>query len=1032
MNITRLAIQNNRTTLVFLVVLVLVGLQAYQNIPRAYDPGFIIRSAQVITYFPGGSPERVEKLISDKIEKVVQELPQLDFVQSESRTGISIVTVNIKESYTEMRPIWDNLRRKVDKVSGDLPEGASTPSVNDEFGDVFGVVMALTGEGYSYAELKDVADEARDELLRISEVAKVEISGEQEERVFVEYNNARLSELNLAPLQLSQILANQNVVVSGGSVRLGRERIELEPSGNFESIEDIRRATILLPNSDDVVYLEDIAHIHRGYKDPQTSVVRSSGVPALAISVSMREGGNNIKLGKEVLTTINRFQAQQPIGLEFEMLNFSPKEVEDKVNDFVSNLVQAIVVVAAVMLFSLGLRTGLVVSTLIPASMIGTIFVMDQFGIGLDQISLAALIIALGMLVDNGIVMSESIMVEMKEGKSPMDAAIHSANELKVPLLTSSLTTSAAFLPIYLAESAMGEYTAALFQVVTITLLCSWVLSLTMVPLLCMLFLKVKKDNAHEQDEFNSGFYPYYRRFLIALLQNRVLTIVGVVVLFFGSIQALQLVPSIFFPPSDRPFFKLEIELPIGTAIEQTELVADDVERHLSTLKVNDENPEGVRNWITYVGSSGPRFLLTHNPKPSSPNYSLVVVNTTGPGVNGELMKNLEAYINAHHPDVKATARLIENGKAINNPVEVRVFGRDVDKLFTIVEAIKQKMAGIDGLKNVSDNWGQRIKKLTVNVNQEKAKRAGVTSQDIAISLQTGLSGYEMTNYREGTISIPVVLRTEAADRQDLGKIQSLTVFSQATGSSVPLVQVADINVIWEPAKILRRDRLKTVAVGAQLKGDFTADEGFNQLNTWLVDYSEKWPSGFYFEYGGEMESSGESSQSIADKLPIAIFIIVILLVMQFNSLRKPLIILSTIPLGFIGVVWGLVVAKSFFGFMTLLGIISLAGIVINNAIVLLERIKLEVEVNGLSAQSAIVEAAQRRMRPILLTTATTVFGLLPLYLGGGEMWEPMAVGIMAGLMFSTLLTLGFIPVLYALLYKVSYSGYEYANNVKA
>ncbi|MEH6343731.1 MAG: efflux RND transporter permease subunit [Bermanella sp.] len=1032
MNITRLAIQNNRTTLVFLVVLVLVGLQAYQNIPRAYDPGFIIRSAQVITYFPGGSPERVEKLISDKIEKVVQELPQLDFVQSESRTGISIVTVNIKESYTEMRPIWDNLRRKVDKVSGDLPEGASTPSVNDEFGDVFGVVMALTGEGYSYAELKDVADQARDELLRISEVAKVEVSGEQEERVFVEYNNARLSELNLAPLQLSQILANQNVVVSGGSVRLGRERIELEPSGNFESIEDIRRATILLPNSDDVVYLEDIAHIHRGYKDPQTSVVRSSGVPALAIAVSMREGGNNIKLGKEVLTTINRFQAQQPIGLEFEMLNFSPKEVEDKVNDFVSNLVQAIVVVAAVMLFSLGLRTGLVVSTLIPASMIGTIFVMDQFGIGLDQISLAALIIALGMLVDNGIVMSESVMVEMKEGKSSMDAAIHSANELKVPLLTSSLTTSAAFLPIYLAESAMGEYTAALFQVVTITLLCSWVLSLTMIPLLCMLFLKVKKDSASEKDEFNVGFYPYYRRFLITLLQNRVLTIVGVVVLFFGSIQALQLVPSIFFPPSDRPFFKLEIELPIGTAIEQTELVADDVERHLNTLKANKETPEGVRNWITYVGSSGPRFLLTHNPKPSSPNYSLIVVNTTGPQVNGELMENLETYINAHHPDVKATARLIENGKAINNPVEVRVFGRDVDKLFTIVEAIKQKMAGINGLKNVSDNWGQRIKKLTVNVNQEKAKRAGVTSQDIAISLQTGLSGYEMTNYREGTISIPVVLRTEVADRQDLGKIQSLTVFSQATGSAVPLVQVADINVIWEPAKILRRDRLKTVAVGAQLKGDFTADEGFNQISAWLDGYSEQWPSGFYFEYGGEMESSGESSQSIADKLPIAIFIIVILLVMQFNSLRKPLIILSTIPLGFIGVVWGLVVANSFFGFMTLLGIISLAGIVINNAIVLLERIKLEIEVNGLSAQNAIVEAAQRRMRPILLTTATTVFGLLPLYIGGGEMWEPMAVGIMAGLMFSTLLTLGFIPVLYALLYKVNYSGYEYANNVKA
>jgi len=1024
MNITRLAIQNNRTTLVFLAVLILLGIQAFNEIPRAYDPGFIIRSAQVITYFPGGSPQRVEKLISDKIEKVVQEIPELDFVKSESRTGISIVTVNIKESYSNMRPIWDNLRRKVDKIKGDLPDGAIGPNVNDEFGDVFGVVMTITGEGYSYSELKEVADAARDELLRISEVAKVEIHGTQDERVYVEYNDARLSELNLSPLQLSQILAQQNVVMPGGSVRVGKERIELEPSGNFESIEDIRRATILLPGSSDVIYLEDIAQVKRSYKDPKSSLVRSSGVPALAVAVSMREGGNNIEMGRQVLATINRFEAQLPIGVEFEMLNFSPKEVEDKVNDFINNLVQAIAVVAAVMLFSLGLRTGLVVSTLIPASMIATIFVMNYFNIGLDQISLAALIIALGMLVDNGIVMSESIMVEMNEGKSPMDAAITSANELKIPLLTSSLTTSAAFLPIYLAESAMGEYTAALFQVVTITLLCSWILSLTMIPMMCMLILKVKKSKAIT-NEFEKGFYPYYRRFLVLLLKNRTITVVSVIILFFGSLQALKLVPSIFFPPSDRPFFKLDIELPIGTAIEQTDWVVKDVEQYLQTLKVSDDNAEGIRSWITYIGSGGARYLLTHSPKPASPGYGLIIINTTGPQVNGELMAKVENYINQHHPDAQATARLIENGKAINNPVEVRIYGNDVDKLFAIVDEVKQKLSGINGLKNISDDWGQRIKKLTVDINQEKAKRAGITSQDIAVSLQTGLSGYEMTEYREGTTSIPVILRTEAADRQDLGKIESLTVFSQATGNAVPLVQVADINVTWEPAKILRRDRLKTVAVGAQLDGSITAAQGFDQLSPWLEQSSKNWPIGFYFEYGGERESSGESSQAIGDKLPIAIFIIVILLVMQFNSLRKPFIILSTIPLGIIGVIWGLIAANSFFGFMTLLGIISLAGIVINNAIVLLERIKFETEVNGLAPQLAIVEAAQRRMRPILLTTATTVFGLLPLYLGGGEMWEPMAVGIMAGLMFSTLLTLGFIPVLYACLYRVNYGEFQ-------
>lgn len=1027
MNITRLAIQNNRTTIVFLLVLILLGIEAFNKIPRAYDPGFIIRAAQVITYFPGGSPERVEKLISDKIEKVVQEIPELDFVKSESRTGISIVTVNIKESYTDMRPIWDNLRRKVDKVKSDMPAGAIGPSVNDEFGDVFGIVMALTGEGYSYAELKDVADAARDELLRINDAAKVEIHGTQEERVYIEYNNARLTELNLTPLQLSNILASQNVVVPGGSVRIGRERIELEPSGNFLSVEDIARATILLPGSDDVIHLEDIATIKRDYKDPSSSIVKSSGLPALAIAVSMREGGNNIRLGKDVLSTIERFQADLPVGVELEMINFSPKEVDDKVNDFMSNLIQAVIVVAAVMLFSLGLRTGIVVSTLIPMSMIATIFVMDYLGIGLDQISLAALIIALGMLVDNGIVMSESILVDMQNGKSPMEAAIHSANELKVPLLTSSLTTSAAFLPIFLAESAMGEYTAALFQVVTITLLCSWILSLTMIPLMCMAILKIKPDTQTGEEAFNHGLYPVYRRFLLLLLKNRIATLIIVVALFFGSLQALSLIPNIFFPPSDRTFFKLDIELPIGTAIEQTEWVVEDVENYLTTLKASEESPEGIRNWITYIGSGGVRYLLTHNPKPASPGYALMIINTTSADVNGNLMAKIENYINDHHPDAQATARLIENGKAIINPVEVRVYGDDVDKLFAIVDEVKRSLASIQGLKNISDDWGQRIKKLTINVDQDRARRAGVTSQDVAISLQTGLSGYQMTEYREETVSIPVILRTESADRQDLGKIESLTVFSQATGNSVPLAQVADIAMEWEPAQILRRDRLKTVAVGAQLDGSITAAQGFAELRPWLQEYAQQWPIGFYFEYGGELETSGDSSKAIGDKLPIAVFLIVILLVMQFNSLRKPFIILSTIPLGVIGVIWGLLIADSFFGFMTLLGIISLAGIVINNAIVLLERIKIEIDENGLAPQMAIIEAAQRRMRPILLTTATTVFGLIPLYLGGGEMWEPMAISIMAGLMFSTLLTLGFIPVLYALLYRINYSNFSFS-----
>jgi len=462
--------------------------------PRAYDPGFVIRAAQVVTYFPGASPERVELLVSDKIEKVVQEIPELDFVTSESRTGVSIIMVNIKESYKDMRPIWDNLRRKIDDVRGELPDGTIGPQVNDEFGDIYGIVITLTGEGYDYAELKDIADDTRDQFLYIDDVAKVDILGAQDERIFVEYSNTQLSKLNLSPSQLLQMLKGRNIIIPGGSIKLGNERIELEPSGNFQSVEEVRKTVISLPGSNEILYLSDIADIKRGYVDPPASMVHSSGTKALGIAISMREGGNNIELGQYVKETLNHIKNSYPYGVEFEVINFSPEEVENKVNSFASNLVQAIFVVAAVMLLSLGFRTGLIVAFLIPASMLVAMLMMSVFNIGLDQISLAALIIALGMLVDNGIVMTESIMVAMSAGKKPIDAAIESANELRVPLLTSSLTTAAAFLPIFLAESNIGEFTASLFKVVTITLLSSWILSLTIIPLLCVSFLKVQQN----------------------------------------------------------------------------------------------------------------------------------------------------------------------------------------------------------------------------------------------------------------------------------------------------------------------------------------------------------------------------------------------------------------------------------------------------------------------------------------------------------------------------------------------------------
>lgn len=1024
MDLTRAAIQNNRTTCVLLIVVLIAGIQAYLSIPRAYDPGFIVRAAQVITYFPGASPERIEQLVSDKIEKVVQEIPELDFVYSESRTGVSIVVVHVKENYKNMRPIWDSLRRKIDKVASELPDGVIGPEVNDEFGDVFGIVLAVTGEGYNYAELKGIVDKTRDELLQLPDVAKVEIYGAQEERVFVEYNNARLAELNLSTAQLMQALSSRNIVTPGGSITLGNERIELEPSGNFESVDDVRRTIVQIPSSGRVIYLEDIAKVERGYVDPPSTKVHSTGRSALGLAIAMREGGNNITLGKQVKTLVSSLQSAHPIGVDFEIVNFSPREVEEKVSSFVASLVQAVAVVTAVMLLSLGLRTGLVVASLIPASMIMAILVMSQLNIGLDQISLAALIIALGMLVDNGIVMSENIMVQMAAGTQPTEAAIKSARELRFPLLTASLTTAAAFLPIYLAESATGEFTASLFKVVTITLLCSWILSLTVIPMLCAYFLKVKQ----QETTFTGLFYNVYRQVLHTLLRFRWLTLTLVSVLFVIALYGFQYVPKIFFPDSDRTYFKLELKLPLGTDINYTESVVRDIEAYIqSQLTTNaSEQSQGITHWASYIGSGGPRFVLTHNPEPISANYALLILNTDSADVIGELMTNLHSFTFERFPDLEVKIRRIETGAPIENPVEVRVSGNDTDRLFAIVDDIKTKMSEISGLRNISDDWGQRIKKLRVKVDQTRAFRAGITSEDVAISLQTGLSGIELTQYREGDNVIPVMLRSVAADRQDIGKIEALTVYAQATGLSVPLRQVADIEIAWEPAKILRRDRVRTVTVGAQLVPGFTANEAFTQLEPWLEQEALGWNVGYRYAFGGEAETSSKANESIAVKLPIAAAIITLLLVGQFNSLRKTLIILMTIPLGVTGVIYGLLITNSYFGFMTLLGIISLAGIVINNAIVLLERIKLEIDVNGLSAQHAIIMAAQRRTRPILLTTATTVLGLIPLYLGGGEMWEPMVIAIIAGLLFSTILTLGIVPVLYSLLFRVSYKDFKW------
>ena len=1031
MSLTRAAIEKNRVTWTVLILLAVAGTGSFLSLPQSEDPGFIIRTAVVQTVFPGASPERVEQLVTDKLEKVIQEIPELDFVSSQSKTGVSLIWVNVREEYRQMQPIWDKLRRKVDKARGELPDGVVGPTVNDEFGDVFGIILTITGDGFTYAEVKDVADEVRDELLLLPDVAKVEIYGAQDERIFVEYNNSTLARYGISPIQLQSLLEARNIIIPGGSIETEYEKIVLEPSGNFQSLDELKRTVIQIPGSQDIVYLESLAEVSRGYVDPPGSMARGPRGPCLALAISMREGGNIVELGQQVRPRLRELQAFYPIGIDFELVQFQPEVVAELVDGFVANLYQAIGIVTLVMLLFLGLRTGLVVATLIPMAMLTTLLMMSFFSIGLDQMSIASLIIALGMLVDNAIVMSESIMVQMGEGRPPVKAAVDSARELQVPLLTSSLTTAAAFLPIFLAESAVGEYTAPLFKVVTITLLSSWVLSLTMIPMLCARFLKVKKKAGG--GSFDTPFYRGYRGFLLLCLKNRALALAATAAVFALAMLGFGLIPKLFFPPNDRATFTLEIELPVGSPIERTEAVAEAFEAHLREEFWIGDSPspetdgvQGVVNWVTFVGNGGPKFALGYNPGLKSPEYGIFLVNTTSRPVVDEIIPRLEAFANAGFPDLKATMRPLSNGPPAWPPVEVRLSGRDTDVLFDLVERVKAKMREIPGTKLIDDDWGARAKKLVVEVDEVRARLAGVTHQDIAISLQTFLDGLETTEYREDDKLIPVTLRSVAAERQDIDKIETVNVYSQLRGTSVPLKQVADVRVAWEPARVKRRDRLRTVTVSCVNQPGVTAAEIDARLVPWLEDEQRSWGPGYSYEMGGENESSGDANQSIADKLPVAGLIILLLLVGQFNSFRRPLIILITIPLGVIGVVIGLLVARSYFGFMTLLGIISLAGIVINNAIVLLDRIRIEIEEGGLEPARAVLESAQRRLRPILLTTCTTIFGLVPLWLGGGAMWEPMAIAIIFGLLFATTLTLGVVPILYSLFFRVSFREFRY------
>ncbi len=1014
MSLTQGALYNNRITLAVLFILLYAGVTAYSSLPQQMDPGFTVRNAQVVTRFPGASPERVEQLVSDPIEQAIQSMPELDYVESTSRTGVSIVVAAIREEFKDVRPIFDSLRRKVQAVQ--LPAGVSEPQINDELGDIFPIIFTMSADGFSDRALKQIAKDIRDQLLQVDGVGKVDILGEQEERVFVEFNDSRLSQLGLTPALIQQSLQARNIILPGGQVDIGPEALVLEPSGNFDTIEDIRRTILRMPNGR-LTYLEDLATIRRGYVDPPKGVVTSNGYPSIALAINMSDGNNLVDLGAEMKTFFKDLERSYPHGIDFQVAYFQPQNVESKVDDFVVNVLQAVGIVLVVMLFTLGLRTGLIVSALIPSAMIITIFVISLLGETINQMSLAALIIALGLLVDNAIVVSESIMVSMGKGTPVTKAAIESCKELQIPLLISSLTTASAFLPIYLAESAVGEYTAALFVVVSTTLLVSWLLALTMTPLLCQSFMRAPK--ATDGDEFDSLFYRLYRGTLRFVLRFRLLSLAFAIAMFFGSLPLWGYVPNIFFPAQEDPFFLAAFNLPPGTSMDATIDMSKKIDRYLEDeLKVDRSGEEeGVVSWTAFIGETPPPFTLGYSPSPSLGGYCELMVNVTSVEAAKAAMAKLQTFALQQLPDVKTHIRMLSAGPPVDKPVQVRISGSDMTKIYAIVDKVQAQLRQMDGVRNIADDWGARTKKLNVTIDNERALRSGVSHQDVANSMQTFVSGMTTTHFREGDESIPVVMRSVSEERRNLDRIRTLSVYSGQEPR--PLSQVAALTLGIEPASVLRRGRARTVTVEAEVAEGTTAASVFTALRPFLEEEKKTWAPGYRWEYGGEFESSQKANASINAKLPVAGMAILLLLIWQFNSFRKTLIVLSSIVLALVGVVLGLIAFKSTFGFMTLLGVISLAGIVINNAIVLIDRIRIEIDDNGLPPKEAVISAAQQRLRPILLTTATTIASLIPLYLTGGLMWQPMAVAIMAGLLFSTLLTLLFVPLLYSMLFRV-------------
>jgi len=1008
-NYTELILEKNRVTATILLFFLIGGLVAYFSMPRAKDPVFKLHSAVVTTIFPGATPARIESLVTIPLERQLRQVNEIKKLKSVSKNGVSTIYIYIEERYHDLDPIWTKIRKKLETT--DLPQEVDEPHFDESYNEVFGTLINIVGEGFSYAQLEDIANDVKEELLNISDVGNIKIIGLQKQHIYIEFSNAKLAELGLSPSALSRIIQERNIITPGGSITLGPQRLILEPTGNLKSIKELGKTIVPLPGRKDVVYLEDIVSIREGYSEPQDPLTRSNTEESLLLAITVADDGNIIRLGKKIKEKIEYLEEQYPIGVEFSLAFDEPNLVEHIINNFTGSIIMAIFIIMAVMLTTLGWRTGLIITSLIPSTILTALLIMWKLDIGLNQVSLAALIISLGLLVDNAIVISESIIVKMDEGATPLQASSGAVKELSVSLLTSSLTTAAAFLPIYLAESAASDYTSSLFEVVSITLLSSWALALTIVPMLSYFYLRPSQN---PRFSYNNPLCNTFKTLLTLSLKYRGISLIGIGSIFIFALLLSLSIPKIFFPPSEQPSMIVRIALPVGASIEETLKTVEEMERFLESKR-----PEFIENYTSFVGKGAPRFWINNTPVPDADEYAEILVNAVSLSAYEEIQPQIELFGFNHFSNAEVSVKKLDNGPPVKNPVQIRIIGANIEEITKHADAVKKALSDSDMVYHIDDDWGVWTQKLVVDINPSLAYHAGVSYNDIASSLQTALSGRNITQFRTNTKTIPITMRSNHALKSSMETLESTLVFIPTTNKSVPLTQVANIDVVWKPPKIVRYNGIHAITVTAQLKKGFTAFDVKNDIEPAIEN--QKWKVGYHYEFGGDVSSSKEAQGAVSAKLPIAGMIIIILLVLQFNSFAKTALILITIPLGIIGVIFGIFLTNSYFGFMTYLGIISLIGIVINNAIILIERIDYELDVTKLAPQDAIIEAAQRRIRPIILTTMTTIGGLIPLWISGGPMWEPMAIAIIFGLLFSTILTLGVLPIFYSIVFKIHY-----------